>query len=117
MYCSIEILQDWSTFVDELDCVLDIGVFPEPNSDLCFALRVDLFQPTASPKFFTISHIFDVGWYLTCLHAIYVFLNLSGSHGMHVVVVWHPASGDCGYPHTNFIEVVNQSKHLRIEEE
>jgi hypothetical protein len=27
------------------------------------------------------------------------------------------ASGDCGYPHTNFIEVVNQSKHNRIEEE
>jgi hypothetical protein len=54
MYCSIEILQDWSTFVEELDCVLDVGVFPEPDSDLCFALRADLFQPAASPKIFTI---------------------------------------------------------------
>ncbi len=54
MYCSIEIVQDWSTFVEELDCVLDVGVFPEPDSDLCFALRADLFQPAASPNFFTI---------------------------------------------------------------
>jgi hypothetical protein len=60
--------------------------------------------------------MFDVGWYLACLHAIYVFLNLSGSYGIHVVVILHPASRDCGYPHTNFIEVVNQSKHNRIEE-
>ncbi len=54
MYCSIEILQDSSIFIEELDCVLHVGVFPEPDSDLCFALRANLFQPTASPNFFTI---------------------------------------------------------------
>jgi hypothetical protein len=49
MYCSIEILQDWSMLVEELDCVLNVGVFPKPDSDLCFALMANLFQPTASP--------------------------------------------------------------------
>jgi hypothetical protein len=34
------------------------------------------------------------------VHAMCVFLNVSGSNWNHPLVVWGPVSADCGYPHT-----------------
>jgi hypothetical protein len=86
MYRSITIFQDCCILVQELGCVPWVLVFLKLDSNLCFAVKANLFNPLS---FHVFGCIFHVCWYVTCLCTQFVFFYILW------FVIWRQANGHC----------------------